>query len=44
VIVLSGTTDGQMPEKVQALGADAFLHKPVNPGALFDALQRVRPS
>jgi CheY-like chemotaxis protein len=44
VIVLSGTTDAQMPDKVKALGADMFLHKPVDPGALFDALQKVHPS
>ena len=43
VIVLSGTTDAQMPDKVRALGADAFLHKPVNPEALFAALAKVRP-
>src|SRR6266478_3538095 len=40
VIVLSGTTDPQMPERMQALGADVFLHKPVNPDALFGALQK----
>jgi CheY-like chemotaxis protein len=43
VIVLSGTTDAQMPSTVQALGADAFLRKPVDPGALFEALRKVRP-
>jgi len=43
VIVLSGTTDPEMPAKVKELGADAFLTKPVNPGALFDALGKAHP-
>jgi CheY-like chemotaxis protein len=43
VIVLSGTTDAQMPSTVQALGAEAFLQKPVNPEALFAVLHKVRP-
>jgi CheY-like chemotaxis protein len=44
VIVLSGTTDPQMPETVTALGADAFLAKPVNPEGLFAALDKaLRP-
>jgi CheY-like chemotaxis protein len=44
VIVLSGTTDPQMPGKVKALGADAFLSKPVDPAALFAALAEVLPA
>lgn len=43
VIVLSGTTDAQMPEKVEALGASAFLRKPVDPVALFAALAKASP-
>jgi CheY-like chemotaxis protein len=43
VIVLSGTTDPQMPETVKALGADAFLPKPVNPDGLFAALDKALP-
>jgi CheY-like chemotaxis protein len=43
VIVLSGTTDPQIAEKVKALGADAFLKKPVNAVALFEALGRLVP-
>jgi CheY-like chemotaxis protein len=44
VIVLSGTTDPQMPAKVKALGADAFLSKPVDAAALFAALAKVVPA
>jgi CheY-like chemotaxis protein len=43
IIVLSGTTDPQMPEKVKAMGANAFLSKPVDPAALFAALGNVLP-
>lgn len=43
IIVLSGTTDPQMPEKVKAMGANAFLSKPVDPAALFAALANVLP-
>ena len=43
VIVLSGTTDPQMPEKVKSLGADAFLKKPVDSAALFTALAKLLP-
>jgi FixJ family two-component response regulator len=42
IIVLSGTTDPQMPAKVKALGADAFLSKPVDAAALFAALAKIR--
>jgi CheY-like chemotaxis protein len=43
VIVLSGTTDAQMPEKVMALGASVFLRKPVDAAALFAALAKAVP-
>jgi len=43
VIVLSGSTESGMPEKVKALGAEAFLSKPVDPGALFAALEGALP-
>jgi CheY-like chemotaxis protein len=43
VIILSGTTDPQMPEKVKALGVDAFLSKPVDAAALYAALAKVVP-
>jgi CheY-like chemotaxis protein len=43
VIILSGTTDPQMPEKVKTLGADAFLSKPVDAAALYAALAKVVP-
>ncbi len=43
VIILSGTLDPKMPEKMKALGADAFLSKPVDGPALFAALDKVLP-
>jgi len=43
VIVISGTTDPQMPAKVKAIGADAFLSKPVDPATLFATLAKVVP-
>ena len=41
VIVLSGSTELDMPQQVKALGADEFLSKPVNPEVLLLAIQRV---
>lgn len=41
LIVLSGSTDAAMPDKVKAQGADAFLGKPVDPAKLFEALARL---
>lgn len=41
VIILSGSIDPQMPEKMKALGADAFLGKPVDAAALYAALDKV---
>jgi CheY-like chemotaxis protein len=43
IIVLSGSVDPQMPEKVKALGADAFLPKPVDPAALSQVVARFAP-
>ena len=43
IVVLSGTTDPQMPAKVKALGADAFLSKPVKTAELLDVLTKVLP-
>jgi CheY-like chemotaxis protein len=43
VIVLSGTTDPQIPAKVKAMGADAFLSKPVDPAMLFATLAKIVP-
>src|SRR2546427_195268 len=43
VIILSGSTDAEMPQKVKTLGADEFLRKPVDQGALFAALDKVLP-
>jgi CheY-like chemotaxis protein len=42
VVVLSGSDDAAMPQQVRALGADAFLAKPINPDALMDVIQRVQ--
>ena len=41
VVVLSGSSDPQMPETVRELGASAFLSKPVDPAALLDELTRI---
>jgi len=43
VIILSGSTDAGMAEKVKTLGADEFLQKPVDQVALFTALDKVLP-
>jgi two-component system cell cycle response regulator len=39
LIVVSGTKDPGMPDRVRALGADAFLGKPVDYVALCHALE-----
>ena len=41
VIVLSGSTDPQADQAVRALGANAFLAKPVDVDQLTEALSRV---
>ncbi|MCY7380179.1 MAG: response regulator [Gemmatimonadaceae bacterium] len=41
VIVLSGSTEMDMPQQVKGLGADEFLSKPINPDVLLLAIQRV---
>jgi CheY-like chemotaxis protein len=41
IVVLSGTTDPDMPDKVRAAGAVAFLGKPVDPVALCETLEAV---
>lgn len=39
VVVLTGSTDPTLPDAVRALGAAAFLAKPLDPDALRDALR-----
>ena len=39
VIVLSGSGTGDTPDQVKALGADAFLIKPIDPDALYEVLR-----
>ena len=39
VVVLTGSTDPALPGEVRALGAAAFLPKPLDPDALRDALR-----
>lgn len=39
VVVLTGSTDPALPGEVRALGAAAFLQKPLDPDALRDALR-----
>jgi DNA-binding response OmpR family regulator len=41
VILLSGASNAGMAAKLAELGADAFLCKPVDPGALFETLGKV---
>ena len=41
VVAMSANTDPGLPRKVQALGADAFLLKPVQPGEVADTLHRL---
>lgn len=40
VVVVSGSTDPEMPKTVKALGAVAFVKKPVDPEALAKAIER----
>lgn len=44
LVVLSGSTDPALPDKVKADGADAFLSKPVDPAQLFATLERLVPA
>ena len=41
IIILSGSTDPDMPDKVRAAGAVAYLGKPVDPAALCQTLETV---
>lgn len=41
VIVLTALTDPQLPARARALGADAFLVKPVAPNELRSTLERL---
>lgn len=40
VVVISGSTEADMPAQVRALGAEEFLPKPVDPEALTLAIRR----
>lgn len=42
VVVLSGSDEADMPQQVKALGADAFLPKPIDPEALVAVIERVQ--
>jgi CheY-like chemotaxis protein len=44
VVVLSGTPDEQLLQRMREQGADEVLRKPVDPAALFAALGRVVPT
>ncbi len=41
VIVVTGDTDPDTPERMARLGADAFFSKPFSPGAVRQALERL---
>lgn len=41
VLVVSGTTDPDVPARVAELGADAFLPKPVNPDDVLREIDRL---
>lgn len=40
VVVVTGSEDPDMPAKVKELGAIGFVHKPVDPIALAEAVER----
>jgi CheY-like chemotaxis protein len=44
VLVVSATRDPQMHDKVLAMGAAAFLAKPVSPDLFIDAVEAFGPS
>jgi CheY-like chemotaxis protein len=44
VVVLSGVPDERLFDQMREKGADELLHKPVDPPALFAALERVFPT
>jgi two-component system phosphate regulon response regulator PhoB len=41
VLAVSASTDGTLPEQTAALGADAFLHKPLDLDEVFRTLCRL---
>ena len=41
IIVLSGDSDPDTPERVRRLGADAYFAKPYSPAAVRDTLERL---
>jgi DNA-binding response OmpR family regulator len=41
VIVLTGSTEPDLPDRVRALGAAEFMSKPVDPATLLSTLQRL---
>src|SRR5437867_10418175 len=41
IIVLSGDSDPETPERVRRLGADAYFAKPYSPAAVRDTLERL---
>ena len=41
IIVVSGDSDPETPERVRRLGADAFFAKPYSPAAVRDTLERL---
>ena len=41
IIVVSGDSDPETPERVRRLGADAYFAKPYSPAAVRDTLERL---
>ena len=41
VVVLTGSTEPDLPDRVRSLGAAEFLSKPVDPPTLLSTLQRL---
>ena len=41
IIVVSGDSDPETPERVRQLGADAYFAKPYSPAAVRDTLERL---
>jgi CheY-like chemotaxis protein len=41
VVILSGSTEQDIPQQVRSLGAEEFLSKPIDPDTLLHAVRRL---